>query len=155
MNYIHISKLRQRVNSVKKHREKYLGRLQEINETRLEVERQNNEMRERILEKIAIRNKSAEKVRLALFEKHKFFFIEERNKTLKFKRNLNNLKELNKQSRKRLLKKVEQQDQRLRMLKLQKRELEALRDRIGEEIRQHKIIRVDNLYELLNKSNIL
>ena len=151
---IHRKKTKQRTNSVKKHREEYLHKLQEVTEAKLEAERQNNKMRRNILEKITVRNKTAEKVRLALFEKHKLFFIEERNKTLEVKKNLHTLEEQNKLSRKHLREKVEQQDQKLKTLKSQKRQLEVLKNKISEEIRQHKIIRIDNPYGLLNKSNI-
>lgn len=152
INQIHSTKARQQTTSAKRHRENYLRKLQTAAETRMETEKEESEARERIVRKIEWRNKSAASVRLGLFVRKKMLVMEEHKKMLEVKKNLNNIERQNRQDRKNLLKKTEEQDQRLRMLKFQRRQLEVLRDKVDEEIRHNKIARVDNPYELFAKT---
>lgn len=144
-----------RVKSVQKHRENYLDKMQKLAEARLRAEKEADNMRNTILNKIAKKEENAKKLKSEILERHMNTFVEQRNKEFEVEKNLSFIKEKREEEKKKLMKKAEDNDQRINIIKAQKKRLEALKFHVDEEIRKNKIIKVNNPYEIFEELNTI
>ena len=141
-------KERQIIRTIKKGRKRYLEKKQQLIYAKLEAEAKDNEIRQNILGKINAKADNANKNRSEIIEKRLNIFEEERSRTIEVKKNLHIQKVKSQNNRKRLINQMERRDYQVKHIKQQRSRIEAIKEQITEKMRQNRIVKINNPYEV-------
>jgi hypothetical protein len=151
---LHRFKERQASRAIKEGRKKYLEKQQELTNARLTAQAKDSEIRQNILEKINKKADNASKNRSEIIEKRLNTFEEERSKTIEVRKNLHTQKQKSDNNRKKLINQMERKNHQVKHIKQQRSRIEVIKKQVAEKMRQNKIVKIDNPYEVFERRRI-
>eukprot|EP00826_Nyctotherus_ovalis_P018036 TRINITY_DN1535_c0_g4_i1.p1 TRINITY_DN1535_c0_g4~~TRINITY_DN1535_c0_g4_i1.p1 ORF type:complete len:208 (-),score=72.12 TRINITY_DN1535_c0_g4_i1:51-674(-) len=148
---LHSFKEQQAARTIREERKKYLERQQRLTEARSRAEAKDREERENVLERINFKARNAARNKSGILEKRQDLLAEEQSKTIEVKKNLHSLKRIYDNNKRRLASRIERKARQVKHVKQQRSKIEAIREQVAEKIRQNKVIKIDNPYEVFEQ----
>ena len=125
-----------------------------MTEARIEANKQNEMERQELLQRIIEKEENAQKVKEKVLKQQREIFYMEQSKTMKVNQNKSLIRQMTANSMRNIIKDMEDKEQQAKILKLKKRRIESIKNRVADEIRQNKIIKVDNPYDIFEQRKI-
>jgi len=151
MEQIAASKVEREVEKARKRRDAYLLGFQKLEKARQMWEQKEEEWKSQIMERRIEKDENAKRQKMEILSKKIAELELKKSKEIEIQRNLSAIKAEEEETRKKLSEKIVLRDQQIEALKMQKLQLEMMRESMAHKMRNEKIEKVDNPYALYER----